>query len=584
VTRRASDTPAIVEQLVKAGAPLNSTNRFQRTPLHECVIVENREAAEKLVAAGADVNLKEKEGKTAWQLAFARDCYTLADLLGQEQSDENLAAQAVAALVRAEENLVREEEGEGKEMSVEEEKDALKRRLAELEEGERQGLESRISSKKSEIARVKEQFRSQREETLQEIERLQDALKVLQEEEARKVAELEQEVTQLGGELKLKSRAEGGIGTDLEELLLCPVCLDIAKPPLQVWQCPEGHIICGSCADRPELLVCPQCRVSLAGMLSRNRALEDLSRRTFPREAEAAALAAARDRERGRGEGSEAGRANNTGSNVSSRATSSRGLARGGGQPRAGRAGRRQQPASQVDQNIDFRYLLAPRTDPRALLQATPGLVSPPPPGLLPPGLVSASSDEEGGYDLTSEVFLENVDEEFMPNFPQPDATVRSGAGSGSTRSAALVQRMNSFRLGTSPRHTHNSPRHAQRRHRRSSPVPPTRAARSGAGPRGMVDPRGALEDEEEEEDEGGEDWEDMPERDSGRFDMVMNMIPGEHSKHPLTSVVCIAASGNASGGSRASRSSDRAGRRGRGRYQGLADFAANLRPARNMR
>ena len=89
---------------------------------------------------------------------------------------------------------------------------------------------------------------------------------------------------------------------------------------------------------------------------------------------------------------------------------------------------------TQVDQNIDFRYLLAPRTDPRALLQATPGLVSPPPPGLLPPGLVSASSDEEGGYDLTSEVFLENVDDEFMPNFPQPDAAVRSGAGSGSTR------------------------------------------------------------------------------------------------------------------------------------------------------
>ena len=41
---------------------------------------------------------------------------------------------------------------------------------------------------------MKDQFRGQREETLQEIERLQDALKVLQEEEARKVAELEQEV------------------------------------------------------------------------------------------------------------------------------------------------------------------------------------------------------------------------------------------------------------------------------------------------------------------------------------------------------------------------------------------------------
>ena len=53
---------------------------------------------------------------------------------------------------------------------------------------------TRICSKKSEIARVKDQYRGQREETLQEIERLQDALKVLQEEEARKVAELEQEV------------------------------------------------------------------------------------------------------------------------------------------------------------------------------------------------------------------------------------------------------------------------------------------------------------------------------------------------------------------------------------------------------
>ena len=131
-------------------------------------------------------------------------------------------------------------------------------------------------------------------------------------------------------------------------------------------------------------------------------------------------------------------------------------------------------------------------------------------------------------------------------------------------RSAALVQRMNSFRLGTSPRHTHNSPRHAQRRHRRSSPVPPTRAARSGAGPRGVVDPRGALEDEEGEEEE--EDWEDMPERE-GRFDMVMNMIPGRYycSFH-LNKFHCIAASGSASGGSRASRSSDRGGRRGRGR------------------
>ena len=82
-----------------------------------------------------------------------------------------------------------------------------------------------------------------------------------------------------------------------------------------------------------------------------------------------------------------------------------------------------------------------------------------------------------------------------------------------------------------------------------------------------MADPRGALEDEEEDgEDEVGEDWEDLPERES-TFDMLRNMIPASH------------------GGSRATRSSDRTGRRGRGgRHQGGADSAANVRPARNMR
>ena len=44
--------------------------------------------------------------------------------------------------------------------------------------------------------------------------------------------------------------------------------------------------MCGDCANRPELEVCPQCRVPLDGQISRNRALEELARRTFPKEEE----------------------------------------------------------------------------------------------------------------------------------------------------------------------------------------------------------------------------------------------------------------------------------------------------------
>ena len=90
---------------------------------------------------------------------------------------------------------------------------------------------------------------------------------------------------------------------ELMSLLECPVCLDHFKPPLQVykilfflsidplstflqiWQCPEGHVICWSCKVRPELKGCPQCRVVKYRNFSRNRILEELSRKMFPEKA-----------------------------------------------------------------------------------------------------------------------------------------------------------------------------------------------------------------------------------------------------------------------------------------------------------
>merc|ERR1712098_430151 len=69
---------------------------------------------------------------------------------------------------------------------------------------------------------------------------------------------------------------------DLSNILQCPVCLDNCKPPLQIWQCREGHILCESCFSRPELKTCPQCRISLQGNVSRSRVLEELAMKLFP--------------------------------------------------------------------------------------------------------------------------------------------------------------------------------------------------------------------------------------------------------------------------------------------------------------
>merc|ERR1712112_247767 len=69
---------------------------------------------------------------------------------------------------------------------------------------------------------------------------------------------------------------------DLEEVLKCPVCLDTCRPSLQIWQCLEGHIVCESCISSPELVTCPQCRLSLDGNVSRSRVLEEMAMRLFP--------------------------------------------------------------------------------------------------------------------------------------------------------------------------------------------------------------------------------------------------------------------------------------------------------------
>ena len=58
--------------------------------------------------------------------------------------------------------------------------------------------------------------------------------------------------------------------------------------------------MCQYCADRPELTICPQCRVPLSGQMSRNRALEELARRTFPGELEAEEAGPRRSAGRGR--------------------------------------------------------------------------------------------------------------------------------------------------------------------------------------------------------------------------------------------------------------------------------------------
>merc|ERR1712173_334340 len=99
----------------------------------------------------------------------------------------------------------------------------------------------------------------------------------------RKEARHKEMMVDLKAELE-KAERQRVISKKEEDQFACPVCMELLMPPLRIFQCPEGHILCENCKENPSLVHCPQCRIRLETNCSRNRALEEVARTFFPRE------------------------------------------------------------------------------------------------------------------------------------------------------------------------------------------------------------------------------------------------------------------------------------------------------------
>eukprot|EP00090_Calanus_glacialis_P032443 TRINITY_DN53738_c0_g1_i1.p1 TRINITY_DN53738_c0_g1~~TRINITY_DN53738_c0_g1_i1.p1 ORF type:complete len:628 (+),score=157.87 TRINITY_DN53738_c0_g1_i1:133-2016(+) len=71
--------------------------------------------------------------------------------------------------------------------------------------------------------------------------------------------------------------------TELEQELHCCGCGKVCCPPNKIYQCPEGDLICELCRGSAgaRLKNCPTCEVELAGMISRNKVLENIAKKYF---------------------------------------------------------------------------------------------------------------------------------------------------------------------------------------------------------------------------------------------------------------------------------------------------------------
>ena len=96
----------------------------------------------------------------------------------------------------------------------------------------------------------------------------------LAEKFSRELRDIEQQISeQKTAFLQLESSLETHYGRvrQAEEVPECPICLESLAPPREIYQCQEGHLVCGDC--RLKVTACAECRHQ-AGYLARNRGLE----------------------------------------------------------------------------------------------------------------------------------------------------------------------------------------------------------------------------------------------------------------------------------------------------------------------
>nr|ACO12369.1 E3 ubiquitin-protein ligase SINAT3 [Lepeophtheirus salmonis] len=181
----------------------------------------------------------------------------------------------------------------------------LEKKVSDLKTETRQRLLQNIAEKYELLREIKEEHEAEIEPLIIQIESLQSQLDEAMKKrmsmitkQVRKVKIVDEEIRQIKRKLDnfdryastgnlsdihaLKAHASGS-NPDLsvfEKDFECSVCLEDMKPPIKIFQCLNGHVMCDTCKSHPEVITCPTCRVPLVGVnsLMRNLPMEKLAR------------------------------------------------------------------------------------------------------------------------------------------------------------------------------------------------------------------------------------------------------------------------------------------------------------------
>ena len=192
--------------------------------------------------------------------------------------------------------------------NVEEEKETLLTRLRELMLSEESQVDKNLNDCKTKVAQLEAEYLKsisdlKHEAALEEQELMaiqQQEVNALKKAHADEEQRIEFEIRKLEAELEsilapvrllaslrnsspeeknviIEQRNNAKL-SELEQELQCCSCMQICCPPIMIYQCPEGDLICQHCKD--QVTTCPGCNISLNNqLLSRNKVLENIARK-----------------------------------------------------------------------------------------------------------------------------------------------------------------------------------------------------------------------------------------------------------------------------------------------------------------
>jgi len=257
---------ALREMVNRQEVNLDQTDEVLNTPLHVAVATRQHNMAVMLLNRGASIDRKDREGRTALQLARS---------LGEAGEGMVVAIQLTAR--RRQEETRREEKRRMVAEERERQAELLRQKKEEEQKQNEEDEEMDIQEWEQEDGcdPILEAALSRLSVAREVVREMEDQLEVAK----GGLARLEAQVGRLRKECERKGKSDTRKTISLPH---CSVCLEVPAPGLKVFQCPEGHIFCQSCQERPELSSCPECRASLTGVSIRNRALESLLAKEHP--------------------------------------------------------------------------------------------------------------------------------------------------------------------------------------------------------------------------------------------------------------------------------------------------------------